>query len=139
MRRRFLAIAVLFAFAPSNFAAPIPKGKDPLQGTWELVEFDTGSGRQTEGRIIGRKWTFEGEKLIIQQPGVTTTTTFTFDLTPELKQVDWVVKNGKLCKGIFTIEEDKLIICYNMEKTPDKMAAADGTNLFKFKRVKAEK
>ncbi len=140
MRSLMLIIAGFLTLTTDSLAAPVPKAeKDPLQGTWELVEFDNGSGAKTTGAMIGRKWTFEGEKLTIHRTDVSSVTTYKSNADADPKQVEWVATGNKVCKGIYVIDGDKLKICYGINETPKKIAPGIGISVFTFKRSEKPK
>lgn len=111
--------------------------KQRLQGEWLVTE-------NTKDRSgIGNVHTFHGDAvdIFLNQLGVTFKFKYRLDPTKAPKQIDQLDASGKLSSmGIYSIEGDKLTMCWNPFKRPQKLAASDFDDIFMvFERIKARK
>ena len=126
-------------------AAPVPKAVRKaddsalLEGRWESVSIDTGSGTRadttwwldiTDGKLSTGCGQSNGYAACA----------FKLDQTASPKQLDIEVANGQFILTVYQLDGDTLTWCESSSTTnrATELQTAGGFNLFVFKRVKKE-
>jgi uncharacterized protein (TIGR03067 family) len=94
------------------------KEREQFQGTWKVVssEFD---GKTDVGPAKDDKWVVKGDKITFKSDGVEHELTFKLNIEQNPKQIDLTPKpgvgpEGYFLQGIYKLEKDELVICYQL-------------------------
>jgi uncharacterized protein (TIGR03067 family) len=152
-----VAVLVAVTLGSSALAAPVPKAvkkQNPLDGTWEVVEWYSGGNQVDAAATI--RWTIDGENLTIDRFANNSGVILRKAANPPVytlvnaegegkNAVDYNItyKGGALTvsyPGLFERDGDDLKFCYGLQaKSRPAECKAEKTNvLYVFKRVAAE-
>ena len=127
--------------------APKKEAVDPdmkaLQGTWQLVDAESGGRPVPKRQIEGVKLVISGTQLKLESGGESSTGTFTIDPAKKPKTIDSTINfdgdRGKTL-GIYALDGDTLKLCCSIDgKTRPKALATTPTEavtLWTYKRAK---
>ena len=139
----FCMPVLLTLFMPRLIQAEEPKQNEIL-GKWTGVSAET---KDRKGEFASR-WEISADKVKIYQMGeLRGEWKISLDIRNPLKSIDFTPDrgpaSGKLLKGIYRVEKDKLIVCYVLPSSvePEKQARPDsfeepgpGVAILTFKR-----
>jgi RNA polymerase sigma factor (sigma-70 family) len=120
--------------------------QETLQGTWDLIALEA-NGKQAHA-FVRRTLTINADRIVVDNP-IAPRTEFRYVVRPTTspKQIDLIhtfgVKEGKILKGIYRLEGNRLFLCLNQAEDgerPARFAAEAGTTveLMLFEREKGE-
>lgn len=138
-----IALLLTFALALSAVAAPVPKPLKKaddltvLEGRWEGVTVDTGSGPSNGGSYWFEVKDGKLSTGIGTTPGYVART-LRIDATTTPKQIDVDDTRGGFHLGIFEIDGDTIRWCESSSTTnrPPEFKAVNGFNLLIYRRAK---
>lgn len=145
---KFAPLALLFLFAPSAWAAPVPKElrtNQKTEGTWEMLTIDSFGNRLNFA--AGLHWSFDDKGFMASAPAAPPAparpSTLQFTFHPEDKTVEYRSTNGqRVCPGLYKFHGDTLVICCSLKaggERPQQIEANAATYVWTMKRVKENK
>src|SRR5438067_6613420 len=109
-----LALAALGAslglLARPGQSAQDKAGKNPLDGTWTVVELTQGGKKIPEGQAKLLQFNFQGDKVTLSVLGKAKGGTLKVDATREPKQFDMMMDGERPNPGIYRLEKDTLTL-----------------------------
>lgn len=140
MIARYDALAVFLVLTCGLAADDKKDDRGSLQGEWAAVVIEVGGKKLTAEEIKNSKIAFKGDEVATNGDVNPKSGKPTFKLRPNKspKEIDFVVPNAGVVKGIYKLEGGTLTIC-SAESTkserPKEFKAADGVVLRVYKRA----
>ncbi|HWG46639.1 MAG TPA: TIGR03067 domain-containing protein [Gemmataceae bacterium] len=139
-----VVVGLLFAAADPKKDATKDELKK-LQGTWEVISIVANGEKVPKEETAELKVIISGSKIVFKEPNKSDETTFKIDPAKKPKEIDITppanAKEDGTLKGIYSLEDDNLKMCYNVSRKGGRPAefatkARDGRVLFVLKRAK---
>jgi uncharacterized protein (TIGR03067 family) len=138
-----LMVTSLMAGEPPNQDA-VKKDVEGIQGTWKMVALEA-DGKQAPAEVVaGMKLTFKGDTLTFT-PGEPGFTNYRYQLDPTTKPASFDMthadgsKKGETDKGVYSLEGDRLKICFGSANNRPKeftTTGGSGAGMYTLEREK---
>jgi RNA polymerase sigma factor (sigma-70 family) len=114
-------------------ATPPAKEISDLEGEWVVVAMEGDGEEATADDVKGMKWVVKGNEITASQPGLTGKMSFKLDPKKTPKEIDVTALDGDLkgttSPGIYSLEGQRLCVCFGEKVRPKKFATAPGGGL----------